>query len=116
MNMNNKKAYKALADLSKAVSEILEAWDNDEDFSFIMNECNNAYPFEDSFEEVYFKIVNWTNVIRTKINVMESWEGIYDKLMDSADDNKTRMKILEMVKKQLEEDDKYPCIGADEEE
>ena len=113
--MNNKKAYKALEDLSKAIYELMDAWDNDEDFSSVMDECNEVYPFYDSIDEVYFKVENWTNTIRCRINVLESWEGIYDKLMDSADDNETRMKILDMVRKQLEEDSKYPCMGADEE-
>jgi hypothetical protein len=113
--MYNKKAYKALADLSKAIYELLDAWENDEDFASVMDECNDTYPFYESLDEVYFQVENWTNTIRKRISVLESWEGIYDKLMDSADDNKTRMKILDMVKKQLEKDEKYPCIGADEE-
>lgn len=113
--MYNKKTYKALTDLSKAVYELLDAWENDEDFASVMNECNDTYPFYKSFDEVCFKIGNWTNTIKNRIQVLESWEGIYDKLMDSADDNETRMKILDMVREQLEEDSKYPCIGADEE-
>lgn len=113
--MYNKKAYKALADLSKAIYELLDAWKNDKDFSSVIDECDDAYPFHDSFDEVYFKVVNWTDTIRNRIQVLESWEGIYDKLVASADDNETRMKILDMVRKQLEEDGKYPCIGADEE-
>lgn len=111
----NKKAYKALSDLSNAMYELLDAWNNDKDFSFFMDKCSESYPFYDSFDEVCFKVENWTHNIRSTIDVWESWEGIYDKLMDSADDNETRMKILDMVRKQLEEDSKYPCMGADEE-
>ena len=111
----NKKAYKALTDLSNAMYQLLDAWNNDEDFASVMNECSDTYPFHDSFDEVCFKAVDWTNTIKNRIQVLETWEGIYDKLMDSADDNETRMKILDMVREQLEEDSKHPCIGADEE-
>ena len=111
----NKKAYKALSDLSKAAYELLDAWNKDEDFPFIMRKCSESYPFHISFDEMCCQIETWTNSIRSTIDVLESWEGVYDKLMDSADDNETRMKILDMVRKQLEEDSKYPCMGADEE-
>ena len=50
----NKKAYKALADLSKAVYELLDAWENDKDFSSVMDDCSDTYPFYDSLDEVYF--------------------------------------------------------------
>lgn len=111
----NKKTYKALSDLSNAMYELLWAWDNDEDFSFVMDKCSESYPFHDSFDELCIKVEDWVDNIKSTINELKSWEGVYDKLMDSANDNKTRMKILDMVKKQLEEDEKYPCIGADEE-
>ena len=111
----NKEAYKALADLSKAVYELLDAWENDKDFASVMDDCSDTYPFHDSLDEVYFQVENWNNTIRNRIQVLESCEGIYDKLMVSADDNETRMKILDMVREQLEEDSKYPCMGADEE-
>lgn len=113
--MYNKKVYKALADLPRAVYEILDAWNNDKDFSSVMDKCNDTYPFHDSFGEVCFKVESWINAIMSRIQVLGSCEEIYNKLMDSADDNETRMKILDMVREQLEEDSKYSCMGSDEE-
>ena len=65
----NKKAYKALSDLSNAMYELLDAWDNDEDFSFVMNKCSESYPFYISFDKVCFQVEKWTNSIRSTINV-----------------------------------------------
>lgn len=112
--MNNKRAYKALSDLASSLYEIVNACSDDKDFSSIVDECNEDYPFDNSLDEVYYKVLYWVNVMKNRIDVLENWTGVYDRLINSADDNKTRMKILDMVKKQLEEDDKYPCIGADE--
>lgn len=113
--MNNKKAYKALVDMTKAMYEVLDAYESDNDFSSIMDECGDLYPFHDSLDNIYLETAEWVDAIKKRIDVLESWEGIYDKLMDVADDNETRMKILDMVKEQLEKDSEYPCMGADEE-
>lgn len=113
--MNNKRVYKALSDLATSLYEIIDSYNNDDEFSPILRACDKDYPFDNSLDEVYYKVLYWTEVIKKRMDVLNNWTGVYDKLMDSADDNETRMKILDMVRKQLEEDDKYPCIGADEE-
>lgn len=113
--MNNKRVYQALSDLATSLYEIIDSYNNDDEFSLILRECDRDYPFDSSLDEVYYKVLYWAEVIKKRMDVLNNWTGVYDKLINSADDNETRMKILDMVRKQLEEDDKYPCIGADKE-
>lgn len=113
--MNNKRVYKALSDLATSLYEIIDSYNNDDEVSPILRACDKDYPFDNSLDEVYYKVLYWTEVIKKRMDVLNNWTGVYDKLINSADDNKTRMEILDMVRKQLEEDDKYPCIGANEE-
>ena len=93
-----KKTGQALYDLVEAWGKLVEAYKN----PFVETALNIDYPFSESFDELYFKVLNWNFSAGEEIDVVLGVEEISEHLDRLWMSDECKAEITRRLKEEFE--------------
>lgn len=93
-----KKAGQSLNDLVEAWENLVEAYKN----PLVDKVLNTDYPFSESFDELYFRVLNWNFSAGEEIDVVLGVEAISEHLDRLCMSDECKAEVAKRLKKKFE--------------